>query len=144
MLREEGRSLDVRQEFEALLTTGRPSPTMTQFMLQRLGEQAVRRVWRTVRHSLCQVVMIANVQMRALLDQILFHLDDVRAFLCFEERFEKLNVSESALDNAIAAVADSCLRLSTFGAALDEIIARYERFWSFFLTKSGSGVSAMW
>ena len=133
MLDDAGSNVSLELELEALVTTGRPSTALQQFMTQQLGEQMVKRLYGAVKQAL--VALQHNVSSFApqLLDEFLFRVDDMRANAHWIERFAPLDVDAVATFEPLLAHARQLMHaLSNLSVGVAIIARRYDAFWTFF------------
>jgi hypothetical protein len=133
MLRDAGSTTTLVLEFEGLVTTGRPSPTLQQFMAQQIGEQTVRRLHAALKQSLVGLQHRISSFVSLLLDEFVFRVDEMRSCAHWTERFAPLGVNPESSFTALSIAAEQlALALSNVSTGIALIAQRYESFWTFF------------
>lgn len=132
MFETAGSSVPLELEFEAFVTTGRPSPTLHQYMAQQLGEQMVKRLHGALKQSLGSLQLTVSSFAPQLVDQLMFRLDDMRANAAWCERFAPLGIDASLFEPMLAQASELAHALSDMGIGLAVIARRYDAFWNFF------------
>jgi hypothetical protein len=61
----------------ALVTTGRASPTMRQFLLKSMGEQAIRRIQNALRQAFTTMRVYLTSLCMPLVEEILFRMNEI-------------------------------------------------------------------
>jgi hypothetical protein len=133
MLRDAGSATTLVLEFEGLVTTGRPSPTLLQFMSQQIGEQTVRRIHGALKQSLVGLQHRISSFVALVVDEFVFRVDEMRSCAHWTERFAPLGVDPDASFGALSIAAEQlALALSNVSTGIALIAQRYDAFWTFF------------